>query len=672
MDIRRAWDTPLDTLSRVNRENLSAQATMLTDLLDAVLNKPDLVRRNLSENDFRPYKWPIIPMICKANKSMLADRPVTTEPMQDVLVIVRPENRTPWLTGGYATDIGFSDKDGYYVDLLTDHKRVFIYGYKLDPVDGAIIYAADRGEEGAGRQTLDLDGQAHGILVLFRCVTMDLYDMADPVRFKWLDTYSIMLPTGGTPQKFGYCWMPRWDARLCMTLHVPRGTRVRFAAGHGMFGYQYVLLNATQDEPEGEGILLNDETPVFRGNFRALQDLVTLNDVRFDRLNRKGIKNELVQDLLLRARGFCDQARKAMQGRDWDTFLRCTYEGLGYATTAYPQVKAMARDTVEGVVFYFALLIPFAFFLERLLLGFADIRKQIVAVAVIFLLVFAIMGMIHPAFEISDSPYVIFLAFIIMALAAIVLSIIVGKFGEQMRQMRASGGEVHRVNVGRISATMAAVMLGVSNLRKRRIRTVLTTTTIVLLTFAVLSFTVVSSSTRYYRVPRSYEAGYQGILFRDRNWIPISDVLQEYLQYAFKPGSADAAGSAAVAGSADVAGRGDAAAGAVIAPRWWYFYEKDNDLYLPIGGPGGRQTTVAGATGVAPEEARITHLDRFLLQGRWISDQRAREVMLPATLAKTLGVDLAAPGRDAIQVFGSTWKVVGILDGSQTEPVQGP
>lgn len=673
LDTRHAWDTPLDTLDRVNRENLMAQAALTTDLLDAVLNKDDLVRRNISENDFRAYKWPIIPMICKTSKSKLADRPVTTEPMEDVLVVLRPDGRPPWLAGGSTTEIGFSDKDGYHIDLLTDHKRLLIYGYKLDPIDGSIVYAADRGEEGAGRQAIDLDGKAHGILVLFRCVTMDLYDLADPVRFKQVNQFSIMLPTGGMPQKFGYCWMPRSGSRLCMTVHVQRNTRIRFAAGRGMFGYQYLLLNATQKEPEGEGILLTEETPVFLGNFRALQDLVTLNEVRFDRLNKKGIKNELVQDLLVRAKASHDQAKKAMEERDWDGFLEATYEGLGYATTAYPQVKGMARDTVEGVVFYFALLIPFAFFLERLLFGFPDIRKQIAAVAIIFLIVFAIMGMIHPAFQISDSPYVIFLAFIIMALAAIVLSIIVGKFGEQMREMRTSGGEAHRVDVGRVSATMAAVMLGISNLRKRRVRTVLTTSTIVLLTFAVLSFTVVSSSTRYYRIPRAYEASYEGILFRDRNWIPISHVLQEYVQYAFGAGSDGRQGdgqSEASEAATDPQGRADAdaqprARQAVVAPRCWYFFERDNDLSLPIIGPDGAWAHVAGATGVTPEEAQVTHLDRYLLQGRWISHRRAQEVMLPVGLARTLGVDLATPGRDTISVFGKTWKVVGIFDGER-------
>ncbi len=649
LDNRHSWDTPLDTLDRVNKENLMAQAGLLTPLVHTVLDSPDLVRKNISENDFRAYRWPVIPFIAKANRSMISDRPVTTEPMEDCLVVLRPEGRAPWFAGGYSTEIGLTGEDGYHVDYLSDHTMLWIYGYKLDPKTGEITYVADRGEEGAGRQPLELKDKPNGILVMFRCATLDLYDLADPIRFKGLNTFTVMLPTGGTPQKYGYSTLPRNDPRLCMTVHVPRGTRIRFAAARGMFGFQYLLLNATPKDPEGEGILLEGETPMFFGNFQALGDVVTLNRSRYQSLVSKGIKNELVGDLLARSEAAYEKAAQAKQDRDWVAFFDANYEGLGFATTAYPQVKGMARDTVEGVVFYFALLIPFAFFIERLLFGFPDIRKQIVAVAVIFLLVFGIMGLIHPAFQISDSPYVIFLSFIIMALAAIVLSIVVGKFGEQMQAMREAGGEVHRVDVGRLSATMAAVMLGVSNLRKRRVRTILTTGTIVLLTFAVLSFTVVSSSTRYYRIPRPYDGTYEGILFRDRNWMPISAVLQDYVQYAFRAGADDAAGSHAV-----------------VAPRNWYFIDKDNDLSLPMIGPD--QTTIrriAGALGVTPQEAAVTGLDRFLVKGRWISGMNAAECILPAGFAETLGVDLEVPGRDHVEVFGRRWQVVGLIDGQQ-------
>jgi len=637
LDSRSAWDTPLDTLERVNIDNLVAQVRVITAALGRVLSDPDVVRRNTSERDFAVYRWQVWPFICKANKSKLSDRPVTTEPMPDALVIMRVENRQAWWAGGYSTEIGLSRADGYYIDPLWNHIRLFIYGYKTDPRDGSIVYAADRGEQGEGRQPLDVK-RANGVLVLFRCVTMDLYDLADPIRFKDLNTYTVLLPTGGAPQKFGYCWPPRNDPRLCLTVHVRRGERIRFAAGRGMFGFQYLLLNATPENPEGGGVLIDREMPVFFSNLRALDDLMTLNKARFKRLTDKGIKDELVAELLQKAEAAQQRAHQAAEQKDWDSFFQAVYEGLGYATAAYPLVKAMARDTVEGVVFYFALLIPFAFFLERLLLGLPDIRKQILAVAVIFLIVFVIMRFVHPAFEISDSPYVIFLAFIIMALAAIVLCIVVSKFGEQMKELRTAGGEIHRVDVGRISATMAAVMLGISNLRKRKVRTTLTTTTVILLTFAVLSFTVVSSRTRYYRVPRPYEGSYDGILFRDRNWMPIKASMQDYIAYAFK------------------------GTGAVVVPRAWLFSERDNNLSIPIKGPTGKWFDIPAAVGVYPDEAKVSGLDRLLTAGRWISDAFSPQCVLPSSVAAALDVDLSDPARSTIEAFGVRWRVVGIID----------
>ncbi len=109
-------------------------------------------------------------------------------------------------------------------------------------------------------------------------------------------------------------------------------------------------------------------------------------------------------------------------------------------------------------MFYFALLIPFAFFCERLLFGFADIKKHI-----------------------------------------------------------------------------AAVSLGISSMKKRKLRTFLTTTTLVLLMFTVLSFTSVASYTSYFKIPVMQQAPYSGLLLKDRRWRDINTNFIDYAVDAFTP-----------------------------------------------------------------------------------------------------------------------------------------
>ena len=54
---------------------------------------------------------------------------------------------------------------------------------------------------------------------------------------------------------------------------------------------------------------------------------------------------------------------------------------------------------------------------------------------------------------------------------------------------RSREAHVHETDISRISASYTALMLGISNMRRRKLRTGLTMTTLTLLTFTVLSFT---------------------------------------------------------------------------------------------------------------------------------------------------------------------------------------
>ena len=83
---------------------------------------------------------------------------------------------------------------------------------------------------------------------------------------------------------------------------------------------------------------------------------------------------------------------------------------------------------------------PFAFFTERLLIGAPTITGQIAGDVAVFLVVFIIIALVHPAFAITFTPAIILLAFIILALTVVVVGIIVQKFEEQMRQMFLQAG----------------------------------------------------------------------------------------------------------------------------------------------------------------------------------------------------------------------------------------
>ena len=104
-------------------------------------------------------------------------------------------------------------------------------------------------------------------------------------------------------------------------------------------------------------------------------------------------------------------------------------------------------------MFYFALLLPFAFFMERLTIGAVDIRRQILGFGLIFIGIFLVLQFVHPAFKLSTSPYIIFLGFVIFALGAIVTVIIVNKFNYELKRIKMAASGMHETDVGRIQAT---------------------------------------------------------------------------------------------------------------------------------------------------------------------------------------------------------------------------
>ena len=199
----------------------------------------------------------------------------------------------------------------------------------------------------------------------------------------------------------------------------------------------------------------------------------------------------------------------------------------------YPDVKTTQNDVIRGVIFFMLLVIPCAFFLERLIFTFSDIRMQIGGIGIVFLVIWIFLSQVHPAFDLSN-PFVILLAFVILALAIFVISILSGRFNENIRRLRSAEVLLHETDVGRISASVAAFQLGIANMKKRKMRTWLTFATLVLLTFTVLSFTSIKSALEFHQLHRDVEGPYPGILIRSKFWGPLEDTAYDYARINFK------------------------------------------------------------------------------------------------------------------------------------------
>ncbi len=191
-----------------------------------------------------------------------------------------------------------------------------------------------------------------------------------------------------------------------------------------------------------------------------------------------------------------------------------------YATLNHPVLRENISEAVIGIVFYLCLLVPFVFFFEKLIFGFTDIRKQLAAHVVTFLIVFLLLRILHPAFSMIRSSLMILLGFIILLIATGIIAMFSSKFKENLEAIRKQRGQVSEADVNKFGAIAIAFMLGLNNMHRRRVRTLLTCGTLILITFVIICFTSIRSNL----VEKSQAVGrapYQGFLARNEDYIPM-------------------------------------------------------------------------------------------------------------------------------------------------------
>ena len=593
-------------------------------------------------------------------------------------------------------DVAFGQFEGQFVYpfvYIWQWGTMPLLTYKLDK-DGSIIFAQDEGGQGKETYPNDLKHGGGALCVLFRCRPLTILEIVDSRYLTVLDTAGLLGPENSVPQQWGARFIANQSRVEGLTTsaavafskhHAGRGETqpIKVHMGTGLYGIKLLLTNArlerdgrpveapppdartvlgvTGDEARGAGYIA-DGRVLLHPTYQVAWDMWVLNEYRLRQLDRYGISNPMLgtfpkagDDLSKLRLGLHDRARKALidakkalAARDYERFMSESRRAWGYEAKAYPDVASQADDTVKGVVFYFVLLIPFAFFMERLIIGAADIRKRIAGFAVIFLLVFVVLRLVHPAFKLSSSPYIILLAFIILAMGVIVLFIVVSKFNEEIRKMKQAASGVQQADVGRLSASYAAVMLGISNLRKRKVRTTLTAVTLTLLTFTVLSFTSINTTLGIFRLRRNNEPAYEGGLVRDRNWRSLQSVVLDYVRSEF----------------------GGVAA---IAPRSWVVSKsKKEKEFFEFAAAGGR-SNVNGIVGLTPQETRVDPAGgppTMLTKGsRWFQEGDEYVCILPDDVAGRVGITpemLAAAAGDAdkhtIRMLGHQFTVIGLLD----------
>jgi hypothetical protein len=309
------------------------------------------------------------------------------------------------------------------------------------------------------------------------------------VFFLQPDRFAVFTLNAGSPENP----LVRSVRSVLLGTAVPSGTRL------------------TETQPDGMGYLPADRPWIARAANEAAASLLRLDARKLKQQVEQGLARPGMTESAEAAQAALD---KAAAEPDATTALTAARRAGALAQQNHERIQTSISQAVANIVWYLCLLVPFALFTEKLVVGSSDVRRQIMWSGIIFLTAFGLLALLHPAFPLLASPAMILLGFVTMLIALGVSGVFLGRFQENLKSLQAGRGQVDGARVDVLGVTMTAFLLGLNGLSRRKVRTGLTSATLVLITFALICFAGIQR-VQGVAVTAVGPAAYQGMLVTD-------------------------------------------------------------------------------------------------------------------------------------------------------------
>ena len=623
-DLRSRWGTPWDIPKNIDWQQAVAQVQLALAQVNG-LNRADKLELGYIRNGFSTIT---------GKTNLLLHGELFAEHPADNTVLLAFQ--------GPASYHVMTDLRGRFLlkgvaDKKHVQEKVILEGYRFSKQDGSVVLAVDKKKTGKLRYRIKMRRQSMKTdLIMFNCRQTTIFNLLEPRSLRYMTKLELIDGRReATPTRY---WYSRIDTRssIIASIFLETGSMLKLTLSDTVLKKKMILSNGSAEVPMGVGYRIEDHPSLFHTNFLAARDMWALLTPRIANLENHGIFDERINELKQDGLQALDRAETNLSSQRYDIFNEEASRSWALASQVYDHVERTQKDVLFGVLFYIALFVPFAFCMERLLFGFTSIYKRILGFSGILGLLIVLIARVHPAFELAYSPTVVILAFFIIGLSALVTMIIVVRFEDEMILLQRRASHKRPSEISSWKAFSAAFFLGVSNLRRRRLRTALTCLTLIILTFTIMSFTSVKSMRRQNRLQFAPVSPYKGLLIKNIDWTKLPpDSLSIF--HSLFDGRADLAPRVWL--SSDDPGRA-----ARIVPRF---------QHQPI--------LMQGFTGLSAAEPEVTGLDTILLWGRWFNKGERNAVLIPATLAERLNIDPDDPERNVLDLWGIPLKIIGIF-----------
>lgn len=667
-DLRPYRDTPADTFDKIRSvRSIVEQLNAVRVLLWHAISDP-----NFSNNaDHKPSRITLSGQVVSPSPG----QPVPDLPRGGFLAtyvnVTRDDLRIPsirwedFCIGTRRTEVVAADADGNYRfeamwRLASDQQLVAINCFQIEPGTGRVTACTDLGTQAGDIQIyanyLNRDPDPLRSLV-FDCAEFSLAGLYDP---RYLQDLNDVLPLdarrNADPQKFNVL-----IEQQLMAGYVEPGSRLYLLFRYGRVGNRLVLVNMPKPTPEeisaaagaeelGRGFTAQQLNRIGLLSLVTARDFWRIDDLRLAKYARAGVTSDLIDVLHAQAGHQIERAGQLAASKDADGQAVVTDANGAWANEArvYFAAQDMANDVIHAAIFLLLLLVPFSFCMERLLIGTPNVYKQIGGMALIFAVMTAALWSFHPAFKISSSPLIIILAFAIIFMSLVVIGVVYSKFDVELKRIRSGRGLVEGTTIARASVLMSAVMLGIANMRKRKFRTALTSTTIVLITFAVLCFTSASRYLDTSTLATGVPSRYSGLMIRQRGFRPMSEQMLMNVAAALD----------------QLYHRQNRTDHPLIVEHYWNVNPIDPQDQIHIVASAQSQVALPAILGISPGESQISDIAQVIGADKYNElekDPLAKVIYLSNVTADQLGVKEGG----AVDIGGIDLTVAGVFDPDQ-------
>ncbi|MGQ9597269.1 MAG: FtsX-like permease family protein [Thermoproteota archaeon] len=529
---REKWNTPLTT-DVFNLENLKPNVEFITCALHVYANEvginiyreeeskifeKSITFETVFETGFEEAYGMGFPKI--VGHVMVWDESIGNyKPMGNALVIIGTWSSDPIIVkADEKGDFEVAGIRGYggqqYETFYGGTSRgYFGSAFVINETSGDIVYASDSGPYGHGAGPLFFENfQVEKLvktinLVVFKCGSLVLFEPIDPIRLKLTDELSFSVNDAlthvnelhfGLPMRYlirvytlsRYCPFLERQIPPCYPLpvFVPVDTLIEVVA-YARAKPVGIVSNG------GKGYVLKPgESEYIFAPEAFSSDLFEITSERLKRLEDRYVFSggRRVEDENSAIGMYVNLMEEGFKHSRYSEYMLYAYKTLYRGLKSYESGKEMYFDTAGTAVILLLLLLPFAFFLERLFFQASGFKRMLILIGMIVIFTCTIYSL-HPGFEIVSGFYIMLLGVLAILLFIPALIMLQSQLSHELRVEREKRMGVHETPIDRLSAVVLSLSYGINSMRKRGFRIALTLTSVIIFIFSLVLLTTAYS-----------------------------------------------------------------------------------------------------------------------------------------------------------------------------------